>query len=102
MQKDMPRAGFEPTISSLLVTRLTNLAIKAVSCFWNLVLLYHNNGELIVNLGVKLERVVNITILCIFLTLNGSFYIRIFLIDLLFGMVSLSQSGQWCGVMAFR
>ena len=28
----MPRAGFEPTISSLLVTRLTNLAIKA--CFY--------------------------------------------------------------------
>ena len=27
----MPRAGFEPTISSLLVTRLTNLAIKANS-----------------------------------------------------------------------
>ena len=26
----MPRAGFEPTISSLLVTRLTNLAIKAI------------------------------------------------------------------------
>ena len=28
-KKEMPRAGFEPTISSLLVTRLTNLAIKA-------------------------------------------------------------------------
>ena len=28
-KKGMPRAGFEPTISSLLVTRLTNLAIKA-------------------------------------------------------------------------
>ena len=30
-KKEMPRAGFEPTISSLLVTRLTNLAIKACS-----------------------------------------------------------------------
>ena len=29
----MPRAGFEPTISSLLVTRLTNLAIKAADMF---------------------------------------------------------------------
>jgi hypothetical protein len=27
--KNMPRAGFEPTILSLLVIRLTNLAIKA-------------------------------------------------------------------------
>ena len=42
-QKKMPRAGFEPTISSLLVTRLTNLAIKADSYLRNFALIIEPN-----------------------------------------------------------
>ena len=50
----MPRAGFEPTISSLLVTRLTNLAIKAfvekLKVLINMWIRYKNN-EMIRTIG---------------------------------------------------